>query len=156
MNVTVFATVGQVAVWSSFPFSCFWYYCSFPAGRKSLESGVVSPSSEMVIVVCVVFTYCKWRRFLFAPIAVIGSWEKKKMLWKLQFSQLFGQLIVESIEKCFCLFFVFYAHSHCSVSSQVWPWLCSRSVRFTRNKHFFLANWLFSACCCYSYHMSRD
>lgn len=66
---------------------------------------MVSPASEMVIVVRVVFTYCKWRRSFFffsAQIAVIGSWGK--MLLKLQFSQLFGQLIVESIEKCFVCF----------------------------------------------------
>lgn len=40
--------------------------------------------------------------FLFAQIAVIGSW--KKCCEKLQFSQLFGQLIVGSIEKCFVCF----------------------------------------------------
>lgn len=63
---------------------------------------MVSASSEMVIVVRVVF------HLLY-----------KEMLFKKQLSQLFGQLIVGSIEKCFVCFFVFYAHSHCSVSPQV-------------------------------------
>lgn len=48
----------------------------FLQGEKSLESDVVSPSSKMVIVVRVVFTFCKWRSFLFAQIAVISSWKK--------------------------------------------------------------------------------
>lgn len=43
-------------------FLLFGYY--FPAGRKSLKSDVVSPSSGMVIVVRVVFTYCKTEKLL--------------------------------------------------------------------------------------------
>lgn len=60
-------------------------------------------------------------------------------MWKLQCCQLLARLIVESLEKCFC--FVFYAHSH--FFPQVWPWLLSRSVRFTRNKQFFSGKLIF-------------
>lgn len=98
-------------------------------GEKSLESDVVCHHLKWIL--CVVFTFCILRGFI-APIAVIGS---SKTVMKVQFSQLFCQL--ETFR------FVFYA-SHCSVSPQVWPWLRSRSVRFTKNKHFFLASGIVS------------
>lgn len=50
MNVTVFATVGQVAVFSKqfslTPVSGIIVFFFFLQGEKSLESDVVSPSSE--------------------------------------------------------------------------------------------------------------
>lgn len=66
----------------------------------------------------------------------------QKEMWKWRCSQLLALPPVASKETRFCFLFsmptvtaMFYP--------QVWPWLCSRSVRFTRNKHFFLAHWLF-------------
>lgn len=144
MNVTVFATVGQVAVLkSSFPILLFLVLLLFFLQGEICSSPMwFRHHLIMVIVLRVVFTYCKWRGFFFfPPRSDCCHWLlKKKMLWKITVKS------VRSIDRSsdcwkyrevFCLFFVFYAHSHCSVSPQVWPWLCSRSVRFTRNKHFF-------------------
>lgn len=122
--------------------SCFCSSRSFPAGRE--ESSRVW-CGFTVIVVRVVFTLLCMETlgffFLFslARIAVIGFLEN--VVTNLHFSWLFVQLNVERID------FVFFAQSHSSVAPhppslpllQVWPWLRSRSVRFTRNKLFFFS-----------------
>lgn len=62
---------------------------------------MVLPLSEMVIVMCVIFTYCKWRSLFGLRLLLLAPGKKNV---KLQISQLFGQLIVGSIEKCFVCF----------------------------------------------------
>lgn len=82
---------------------------------------------------------------------------KKKMLWKLQFSQLFGQLIVESIEKCFvCFLFsmptvtaLFLPRSDLGCALALWG-LQGINIFFSCKLTFFPP-----ACCCYSDPMSR-
>lgn len=122
--------------------SCFYSSRSFPAGREG-SSRVWCGFT--VIVVRVVFTLLCMETLVFsffsslAQIAVIGFLEN--VVTNLHFSWLFVQLNVERID----FVFVFFAQSHSSVAPhppslpllQVWPWLRSRSVRFTRNKLFF-------------------
>lgn len=144
MNVTVFAASG----WFFFS-SRFCSSRSFPAGRE--ESSRVW-CGFTVIVVRVVFTLLCTETLVFSffshslRLLSLASW---KMLWQIYiFSWLFVQLNVERID----FVFVFFAQSHSSVAPhppslpllQVWPWLRSRSVRFTRNKHFFFLQTDFS------------
>lgn len=122
---------------------------SFPAGRE--ESSRVW-CGFTVIVVRVVFTLLCMETLVFSffshslRLLLLASW---KMLWQIYiFSWLFVQLNVERIH----FVFVFFAQSHSSVAPhppslpllQVWPWLRSRSVRFTRNKLFFFLQTDFS------------
>lgn len=138
MNVTVFATVGEVAVFIAVlltPVSGI--IVIFLQGENRLTL-MWFHHHQTWSLLCVWFPSNVYMEMLLPPppppaqIAVIGSWTKKIVV----------KITVWSADcwkyrKVFCLFFVFYAHSHCSVSPQVWLWLCSRSVRFTRNKQFF-------------------
>lgn len=106
---------------------------------------------KMVIVVRVVFTYYKWRSFFFLSLSLRTlslAPGKKNMLWKLQFSQLFWSTDWEYRE-VFCLFFVFYAHSHCSVLPRS-DLGCALALWGLQGINiFFLQIDFLSACCCY-------
>lgn len=82
---------------------------------------MVSPSSENGHCCACGFHLLYMEMLLFFPLRLLSlAPGKKKNVVKIDsLVSLFGQLIVGSIEKCFVLFFVFYAHSHCSVSPQV-------------------------------------
>lgn len=95
--------------------------------EKLLESDVVLLSSKMVIVVCVVFTYYIWIILFYAAMPLASENNNYSLVSWL-------------VNWCWKLVFVFYAQSLLLFLPQIWPWLQSCSVRFTRNKRFFLAN----------------
>ena len=72
---------------------------------------------------CVVFTYYIWI-LLFLSSYAIGFWNYIYIL------------VSWLVNRCWKVV-VFYAQSLLLFQPQIWPWLQSCSVRFTRNKRFF-------------------
>lgn len=139
MNVTVFAASGE---WLLFLFLLFLLFSQFSRRERRKFSSLMWFHRHCCACGFHLTVYgdaCFFFLFSLARIAVIGFLEN--VVTNLHFSWLFVQLNVERID------FVFFAQSHSSVAPhppslpllQVWPWLRSRSVRFTRNKLFFFS-----------------
>ena len=129
VNVTVFATVWDVGVNCRFPLLLF--------GIIVVVSCRETSSSLMWFCRHLKWSFCVWfdllymekLLFLCRDCYVIGYWNIVTVIvwWSVGWSWKYRETFH---------LFVFNARSHCSVPPQVWPRLCSRSVRFTRNKKF--------------------
>lgn len=128
------------SIWNIWAAKKLLFCCSFSTWREICASLIFGfrHRPQMVFIVRAVFTHPRVENLIFwLRSLVIGGSHGRDV--KMSVRLPVGSAAVASEETWFCFLFsmptvtaMFYP--------QVWPWLCSRSVRFTRNKTFFLAH----------------